>query len=166
MLLVAKLTSEVEMCIKGCAPCQQNKINMQTRKAPLSPIYLNPDATPFSPYYLTSLSNFLRDMTLSWQSQTQAVPKLLSLSLAMKLLMQKESPNFIFETSSPGSVHHQRSSLIETLDSHPSLWKNYANMLCHSGDIHLTWAKVPAYDTGKYEKGVQCERLRFEGNLR
>ena len=43
-----KLASEVEMYIKGCADCQQNKSNTQIKKAPLLPIYPKPDATPFS----------------------------------------------------------------------------------------------------------------------
>ncbi len=33
--------------VKGCAECQQNKINMQPTKVPLQPIYLKPEAMPF-----------------------------------------------------------------------------------------------------------------------
>ena len=43
-----KLATEVEQYVQGCVKCQQNKVNMQGRKAPLSPIFPQPDATPFS----------------------------------------------------------------------------------------------------------------------
>ena len=43
-----KLTAEVEQYVKGCTKCQQNKVNTQAKKAPLSPIFLIPNATPFS----------------------------------------------------------------------------------------------------------------------
>ena len=33
--------------VKGCADCQQNKTNNQTRKALLSPIFMKPEALPF-----------------------------------------------------------------------------------------------------------------------
>ena len=43
-----KLADEVEQYVKGCAACQQNKVNTQGRKAPLSPIFPIPGALPFS----------------------------------------------------------------------------------------------------------------------
>ena len=43
-----KMASEVEQYVKGCAECQRNKVNTQGRKAPLSPIFPQPDAQPFS----------------------------------------------------------------------------------------------------------------------
>lgn len=43
-----KQASEVEMYVKGCAECQQNKVNTQARWAPLLLIYPEPDTTPFS----------------------------------------------------------------------------------------------------------------------
>ena len=43
-----KIASEVEQYVKGCAECQRNKVNTQGRKAPLSPIFPQPNATPFS----------------------------------------------------------------------------------------------------------------------
>ena len=43
-----KMADEVEQYVKGCAKCQQNKVNTQGKKAPLSPIFPHPDANPFS----------------------------------------------------------------------------------------------------------------------
>ena len=43
-----KLASEVEQYVKGCAECQQNKTNTQGKKAPLSPIFPQPDMRPFT----------------------------------------------------------------------------------------------------------------------
>ena len=43
-----KIAQEVEQYVKGCARCQQNKVNTQGRKAPLSPIFPSENATPFS----------------------------------------------------------------------------------------------------------------------
>ena len=43
-----KLASEVEQYIKGCADCQRNKTNTQGWKAPLSPIFPQPNTSPFS----------------------------------------------------------------------------------------------------------------------
>ena len=43
-----KLASEVEQYVKGCADCQRNKTNTQGRKAPLSPIFPQPNALPFT----------------------------------------------------------------------------------------------------------------------
>ena len=43
-----KLASEVEQYVKGCTDCQRNKTNTQGRKAPLSPIFPQPNALPFS----------------------------------------------------------------------------------------------------------------------
>ena len=42
------IAQEVVQYVKGCAKCQQNKVNTQGRKAPLSPIFPQPEATPFS----------------------------------------------------------------------------------------------------------------------
>ena len=33
--------------VKGCADCQHNKVNNQTRRAPLSPIFAKPGVLPF-----------------------------------------------------------------------------------------------------------------------
>ena len=42
------MASEVEQYVKGCAACQQNKANTQERKAPLSPIFAQPNTLPFA----------------------------------------------------------------------------------------------------------------------
>src|SRR6201996_5154044 len=42
-----QLRKDVYEYVKGCADCQRNKVNTQSRKAPLSPIYPIKDATPF-----------------------------------------------------------------------------------------------------------------------
>ena len=42
-----RIVQDVKDYIKGCADCQRNKINNQTTKAPLSPIFAKPDALPF-----------------------------------------------------------------------------------------------------------------------
>ena len=44
----SKLASNVEQYVKGCTDCQQNKVNTQGKKAPLSPIFPQPNTTPFS----------------------------------------------------------------------------------------------------------------------
>ena len=43
-----KMASEVEQYIKGCTECQRHKTNTQGRKAPLSPIFPQPNTHPFS----------------------------------------------------------------------------------------------------------------------
>ena len=43
-----KLASKVEQYVKGCADCQRNKTNTQSKKAPLSPIYAQPNTLPFT----------------------------------------------------------------------------------------------------------------------
>ena len=43
-----KLTDEVKQYVKGCAACQQNKVNTQGKKAPLLPIFPVADTLPFS----------------------------------------------------------------------------------------------------------------------
>ena len=43
-----KLASEVEQYVKGCMECQKNKTNTQHKKAPLSPIFPQPDTLPFT----------------------------------------------------------------------------------------------------------------------
>ena len=43
-----KMASEVEQYVKGCTDCQRNKVNTQTRKAPLSPIFAQPEILPFA----------------------------------------------------------------------------------------------------------------------
>ena len=43
-----KIASEVEQYVKGYAECQRNKVNTQRGKAPLSPIFAQPDTLPFS----------------------------------------------------------------------------------------------------------------------
>lgn len=42
------MADEVEQYVKGCAKCQQNKVNTQKGKAPLSPIFPTPNTLPFS----------------------------------------------------------------------------------------------------------------------
>ena len=42
------MASEVEQYVKGCTECQRHKTNTQGRKAPLSPIFPQPNAHPFS----------------------------------------------------------------------------------------------------------------------
>jgi hypothetical protein len=56
-----RLASKVLSLVKGCAKCQQNKVNTQAQKAPLSPIYPSPSATPFSTISL----NFIVKLPLS-----------------------------------------------------------------------------------------------------
>ena len=43
-----KSANEVEQYVKGCADCQWNKANTQGQKAPLSSIFPQPNASPFS----------------------------------------------------------------------------------------------------------------------
>ena len=42
-----RMTQDVKDYVKGCADCQQNKVNNQVRKAPLSPIFAKPGVLPF-----------------------------------------------------------------------------------------------------------------------
>ena len=42
------MASEVEQYVKGCADCQRNKVNTQARRAPLSPIFAQPETLPFA----------------------------------------------------------------------------------------------------------------------
>ena len=42
-----RMTQDVKDNVKGCADCQHNKANNQTRKAPLSPIFAKLEALPF-----------------------------------------------------------------------------------------------------------------------
>jgi hypothetical protein len=41
------MRQEIRDYIGGCADCQQNKVNTQARKAPLTPIFPQPEALPF-----------------------------------------------------------------------------------------------------------------------
>ena len=41
------MAQDVEDYVKGCADCQCNKVNNQTRRALLSPIFAKPGALPF-----------------------------------------------------------------------------------------------------------------------
>ena len=41
------MAQDVKDYVKGCADCQCNKVNNQTRRAPLSPIFAKPGALPF-----------------------------------------------------------------------------------------------------------------------
>ena len=41
------MAQDVKDYVKGCANCQQNKVNNQARRAPLSPIFAKPNALPF-----------------------------------------------------------------------------------------------------------------------
>ena len=41
------MVQDVKDYIKGCADCQQNKMNNQARRAPLNPIFTRPGALPF-----------------------------------------------------------------------------------------------------------------------
>ena len=41
------MRQDIKDYVQGCAECQHNKINMQTKKAPLSPIYADPETMPF-----------------------------------------------------------------------------------------------------------------------
>jgi hypothetical protein len=42
-----RMRQEIRNYVGGCADCQQNKVNTQARKAPLAPIFPNPEAMPF-----------------------------------------------------------------------------------------------------------------------
>ena len=42
-----QLNKDVYEYVKGCAQCQQNKVNMHPQKAPLSPITPTTEALPF-----------------------------------------------------------------------------------------------------------------------
>jgi hypothetical protein len=42
-----RMRQEIRDYVGGCADCQRNKVNMQARKAPLAPIFPNPEAMPF-----------------------------------------------------------------------------------------------------------------------
>ena len=41
------MAQDIKDYVKGCADCQRNKTNNQARRAPLSPIFVKPDALPF-----------------------------------------------------------------------------------------------------------------------
>jgi hypothetical protein len=41
------MRQEIHDYVGGCADCQQNKVNTQARKAPLTPIFPQPEALPF-----------------------------------------------------------------------------------------------------------------------
>ena len=41
------MTQDVKDYFKGCTDCQRNKVNNQTRRAPLSLIFVKPGALPF-----------------------------------------------------------------------------------------------------------------------
>ena len=41
------MAQDVKDYVKGCADCQHNKVNTQTKRAPLSPIFARPGALPF-----------------------------------------------------------------------------------------------------------------------
>ena len=42
-----RMAQDVKDYVKGCAECQCNKVNNHAKKAPLSPIFVKPDALPF-----------------------------------------------------------------------------------------------------------------------
>ena len=42
-----QMAQDIKDYVKGCADCQRNKVNNQTRKAPLSPIFAKPEVLPF-----------------------------------------------------------------------------------------------------------------------
>ena len=42
-----RMVQDVKHYVKGCADCQRNKVNNQTRRAPLSHIFAKPGALPF-----------------------------------------------------------------------------------------------------------------------
>jgi hypothetical protein len=42
-----RMRQEIRDYVGGCADCQRNKVNTQARKAPLAPIFPNPEAMPF-----------------------------------------------------------------------------------------------------------------------
>ena len=42
-----RMAQDVKDYFKGCADCQHNKVNNQSRRAPLSPIFAKPGALPF-----------------------------------------------------------------------------------------------------------------------
>jgi hypothetical protein len=42
-----RMRQEIRNYVGGCADCQRNKVNTQARKAPLAPIFPNPEAMPF-----------------------------------------------------------------------------------------------------------------------
>ena len=50
-----KMADEVEQYVKGCVKCQENKVNTQGKKAPLSPIFPTPNALPFSLDFIVKL---------------------------------------------------------------------------------------------------------------
>ena len=41
------MAQDIKDYVKGCADCQRNKVNNQTRRAPLSPIFAKPGVLPF-----------------------------------------------------------------------------------------------------------------------
>jgi hypothetical protein len=42
-----RMKQDIRDYVGGCADCQQNKVNTQTKKAPIMPIFLQPEALPF-----------------------------------------------------------------------------------------------------------------------
>ena len=55
------MAQDVKDYVKGCADCQCNETNNQTRKAPLSPIFAKPEALPFK----TVVMDFIVKLPLS-----------------------------------------------------------------------------------------------------
>ena len=41
------MAQDVKDYVKGCADCQHNKVNNQSKRAPLSPIFTKPGVLPF-----------------------------------------------------------------------------------------------------------------------
>jgi hypothetical protein len=56
-----RLRQDVLDYVKGCADCQQNKVNTHTKKAALSPIFARPEALPFE----TVVMDFIVKLPLS-----------------------------------------------------------------------------------------------------
>jgi hypothetical protein len=42
-----RMKQDIQDYVGGCADCQQNKVNTQAKKAPITPIFLQPEALPF-----------------------------------------------------------------------------------------------------------------------
>ena len=64
------MQQDVTDYIKGCADCQQNKVNNQAVKAPLSPIFAKPRALPSKQWPWTSLLSYHCQMAMTQYSQS------------------------------------------------------------------------------------------------
>ena len=100
-----QLQKDVADYVRGCAECQQHKVNTRPTKAPLSPIYLKPEALPFE----TIALDFITKLPMSQGSFP-----------VQKTSMQKKRRHYMLSTLSPCTDYLPKLSAIETLNLLPT----------------------------------------------